>query len=301
MKLGISPKNDFAFAKTFARPENKIALLSLLNAILMLEESIMDVTIQNPFNYRDFAEDKLTILDIKAVDAQGRVFNVEMQLTVGEGLQKRIVYYGCETYTDQLHKGNDYRALQPVFAICIVDGKIWREKDGSKVHHRFVFTDQVSGRQLQDTIEIHTLELGWYTLEEADLAAASPAERWMYWLIHAEEYTADRLRELFPEAAFQIATDSLVEIHEKTEDKAMYDAREKAQRDYQWALNSSEARGRIEGKIEGRIEGKVELIRTLQSILRISQTPATELSKKSLDELQKLTEDLQSQIQNRSV
>ena len=34
MKLGISPINDFAFAKTFARPENKIALISLLNAHL---------------------------------------------------------------------------------------------------------------------------------------------------------------------------------------------------------------------------------------------------------------------------
>jgi hypothetical protein len=53
----------------------------------------------------DFAEDKLTILDIKAVDAQERIFNVEMQLTVSEGLLKRIVFYGCETYSDQLHKG----------------------------------------------------------------------------------------------------------------------------------------------------------------------------------------------------
>jgi hypothetical protein len=32
--IGIRPINDFAFKKTFGSPENKVALISLLNAIL---------------------------------------------------------------------------------------------------------------------------------------------------------------------------------------------------------------------------------------------------------------------------
>ena len=34
--IGIRPTNDFAFKKTFGSPENKVALISLLNAILTL-------------------------------------------------------------------------------------------------------------------------------------------------------------------------------------------------------------------------------------------------------------------------
>ena len=34
--IGIRPTNDFAFKKTFGSPENKLALVSLLNAILTL-------------------------------------------------------------------------------------------------------------------------------------------------------------------------------------------------------------------------------------------------------------------------
>jgi len=256
MKLGISPINDFAFAKTFARPENKIALISLLNAILRLEKPIEEVTIRNPFNYQDFAQDKLTILDIKASDTLGRIFNVEMQLSAHQGLVERIVYYGCEVYTDQLRKGDDFSKLNPVFSICILNGVLWRENP--KVHHRFRMTDQENGRVLSDTIEIHMLELGWYNLAEKDLGSANSAERWLYWLLNAHQYEADQLRNLFPEPGFQAATDSLLEIHEKTEDKAMYDAQEKARRDYKWAIQSSMKEAELQGKLEGQRQGKIE-------------------------------------------
>ena len=249
MKLGISPMNDFAFAKTFARPENKVSLISLLNAILGLEQPIEDVTIRNPFNYQDFTEDKLTILDIKATDTRGRIFNVEMQLSAHQGLV-RIVYYGCEVYTDQLRKGDSFSELNPVFAICILNGVLWSKNP--KVHHRFRMTDQETGRVLSDTIEIHMLELGWYNLAESDLASASQAERWLYWLLNAQQYEAKQLRKLFPEPGFQAATESLIQIHGKTEDKAMYDAQEKALRDYNWAIQSSKEEGKIEGKEEAR-------------------------------------------------
>jgi len=55
--IGIRPINDFAFKKTFGSPENKVALISLLNAILMLPIPIADVTIENPFNLQDFQDD----------------------------------------------------------------------------------------------------------------------------------------------------------------------------------------------------------------------------------------------------
>ena len=289
MKLGISPMNDFAFAKTFARPENKVSLISLLNAILGLEQPIEDVTIRNPFNYRDFAEDKLTILDINATDTRGRIFNVEMQLSRLEGLVKRIVYYGCEVYTNQLKKGDDFLKLNPVFAICILNGILWDERP--KVHHRFQMTDQENGRVLSDTIEVHMLELGWYNLTEEDLESADLTERWLYWLLNAHQYEAEQLRKLFPEPDFQAATESLVEIHKKTEDKVMYDAQEKARRDYQWAMQSS--------RHEGEVKGEIRLIYALQSILLIPQTPQEELLQLTLDQLQQLTAELQEKAQNR--
>jgi len=59
-------------------------------------------------------------------------------------------------------------------------------------------------------------------------------DRWLYWLLHAHQYDAKKLGSLFPQPEFQRATDSIDRIAKKTEDKAMYDTREKAIRDQQW-------------------------------------------------------------------
>ena len=42
----------------------------------------------------------------------------------------------------------------------------------------------------------------------------------------------------------------------------MYDAQEKARRDYQWAMQSSMREGEMKGKMEGKMEGEIKLIHT---------------------------------------
>ena len=86
MPLGIRPINDFAFKKTFGTPENRPCLISLLSAVLEPSEPIVEVTLENPFNLQDFKDDKLSVLDIKAVDRTGAIYDVEIQLTTYEGL-----------------------------------------------------------------------------------------------------------------------------------------------------------------------------------------------------------------------
>ncbi len=98
MPLGIRPINDFAFKKIFGTPENRATLISLLNAILKLKSPIIEVTLENPYNLQDFKDDKLSVLDVKAVDEAGAIYDIEMQLTMFEGLVQRIVFYGCELH-----------------------------------------------------------------------------------------------------------------------------------------------------------------------------------------------------------
>jgi predicted transposase/invertase (TIGR01784 family) len=304
--IGIRPTNDFAFKKTFGSPENKVALISLLNAILTLPVPIVDVTIENPYNLQDFQNDKLSILDIRAVDQRGAIYDVEMQLSTHSGLVKRIVFYGCEVYAGQLKAGDDYSMLKPVYSICLLEGQLW--DDSPKVHHAFRLEDRDSGRLLGETLEIHTLELGWYTLQESDLETASPLDRWLYWLLHAHQYDTKKLGSLFPQPEFQKATDSIDRIAKKTEDKTMYDTREKAIRDQQWILNAARREGREEGEIKGRVEGEIKgreegelfgKIRMLQNLLSLSESTDKELHTRSRTELETLATELQAQLRKR--
>ncbi len=88
---------------------------------------------------------------------------------------------------------------------------------------------------------------------------------WLYWFLHAHEYEPEALWELLPQPAIRQATGTLVRIAEITEDKAMYDAREKAIRDRKWEINAAFR----QGEREGEIAGEIKLIRTLQGILNI--------------------------------
>ena len=177
-----------------------------------------------------------------------------MQLTIFAGLVERIVFYGCELYADQLKKGDDYTNAHPVFSICLVNGILW--KDARKVHHAFRLTDAESGRVLPETLEIHTLELGRYNLRESDLKTANMLDCWLYWFLHAHEYEADALLKLLPQQPIRQATQTIVRIAQVTEDKTMYDAREKAIRDYQWAMNSARREGKVKARSKARLKAR---------------------------------------------
>jgi predicted transposase/invertase (TIGR01784 family) len=295
MALGIRPINEFAFKKTFGTPENRLALISLLNAILQLEAPIVDVTIENPYNLQDFYDDKLSILDIKAIDQLGRIHNVEMQLTAETGLVQRIVFYGCELYSGQMKLAENYEDLHSVHSICLLDGRLWR--DSPKVHHTFRLTDLESARVLSGTLEIHTLELGWYNMQEADLATASTLESWLYWLLHAHEYEIEELLKLFPQAAIQQASQTIRQISEITEDKIMYDSREKAIRDRNWLLSAAERRGEARGEARGEVKGRIS---TLQEILSLPITSDETLSAMSLEQLKELAGQLSKMLRERN-
>lgn len=100
---------------------------------------------------------------------------------------------------------------------------------------------------------------------------------WLFWLKHAQEYEAAALQRLFPQPGIRQATETLLRIAEITEDKTMYDARERAIRDRKWEIDSAKRDGLIEGEREGLTKGKIELVRTLQGILNVHVSQEQEL------------------------
>ena len=98
-------------------------------------------------------------VDVKATDQLGRVFIVEIQIVVQSSFAKRAVFYACEAYTDQLRPGQGYGDLKATYSICLLMRNLW---DDDQLHHQFRLVDRESGRVLEESIEIHTVELAKY-------------------------------------------------------------------------------------------------------------------------------------------
>lgn len=307
MPIGVKPTVDFAFKKIFGSPENAVSLIALLNAILDLPEPITDVEIKNPFKPQEFAGDKLVVLDVKAKDTSGRFLNIEMQVTVHPGLLSRLVYYACSMYVEQLRRGNEYAALRPAISICLLSQNLFPQ--GEAPHHRFQLIDKLSGRRLEEGIEVHTVELLKYTMQQESIVESDPIEQWAFFLLFADQFDAISLRRLLPKIEFQQAITVIEAIAAKEEDRTMYDQRMKAQLDYKWVMESVRREGLEEGRQaglqeglqEGRQEGMmIGAVQTLQRLLGDDVSAADEIAKLSKDELDALLDELQERLRPRN-
>ena len=234
-----------------------------------------------------------------------------MQVSVHSGLIQRLVYYACSLYVDQLEAGQNYASLRPAISICLLNNVLFRESETA--HHRFRLYDPDQRRELRNAIEVHTVELTKYNLDEATISRASKIEQWSFFLLFADQYEPDRLRELLPAVEFQQAISAIEQIAQKTEDRIMYDQRDKAQRDYQWAIEGAHSegleegleRGLEQGLEQGRNEGLVEgvgkgviagKIQVLQQLLGETETSSMESISKTVEELSSQLADLQARL-----
>ena len=76
MKHRIDPKIDCVFKALLGAEINRDLLIHFLNAVLVeeLPEQIIEVEILNPHNEREFIDDKLSIIDVKARDDKERMY-----------------------------------------------------------------------------------------------------------------------------------------------------------------------------------------------------------------------------------
>jgi predicted transposase/invertase (TIGR01784 family) len=76
---------------------------------------------------------------VKARDAAGRVFQVEIQLSVCADLTARMLYGWADLYRRQLRRGQDYSILKPTYAIWLLDQTL--RDDTPDYAHRYRMRD----------------------------------------------------------------------------------------------------------------------------------------------------------------
>lgn len=118
----LDPKNDLTFKKIFG--EHPHLLKSFLNGVLPFEteeEEIESLEYLSAEQVPDNPVFKNSLVDVKCKDKKGRQFIVEMQMLWTENFKSRVVFNASKAYVRQLEKGGEYEALQPVYALSIVN------------------------------------------------------------------------------------------------------------------------------------------------------------------------------------
>ena len=192
-----SPRVDIAFKKIFGVEENKDLLISLINSIVSNEDQVLDVTLLNPYNPKNFRQDKLSILDIKAQGVNGKRFNIEIQITDEADYDKRALYYWAKIYTEQLKVAEDYSKLTKAIGIHILN--FTSIPEAKNYHNVFHITEKENGFTYFKDLELHTIELNKFTSDSSeelqDIVAKTRTalDVWVAFLTRHDLLKADKL------------------------------------------------------------------------------------------------------------
>ena len=158
MSKYLDPKADLTFKKVFA--EHKNLLISLLNALLPLEEDQLIEYIEywpaEKIPRRSEIE-KDSIVDVCCRDKRGREFLVEMQMAWSEEFRKRVLFNSAKAYVAQSVSGQDYNNLQPVYSLNFINSNMKLDVDGYYHHYRLVHEKNTN--EIIDGLQLVFIEL----------------------------------------------------------------------------------------------------------------------------------------------
>jgi predicted transposase/invertase (TIGR01784 family) len=256
----LSLLNDIIFKHVFGTESNKPLLICLLNAILGYagKGRITEIQILNPFSDRECPDEKLVILDIKASDGQGRLFNIEVQLAPKAGYIGRVIYYLAKLYSGQLEPGESFTRLAKTIGISILDFTLF--ENTCDLHNIYRLLNTQSHHELTDILELHFIELVKFDRYKPH-ELRTPFEKWLYLLKFGDLY-GNMLepipQELKEEEGIVMAIDAYRKASSDNYVRQLIELREKAAHDA--------ATDREEAREKGRAEGHADVARRMKEL-----------------------------------
>ena len=270
MRQLIDLKIDYAFKLIFGKLGNEPILIAFLNATLKLpkENQITSVVLLNTELNKEYKEDKKSLLDIRAVTAEGIQVNIEIQLANRHDMEKRTLFYWAKMYTHQMREGMAYKELAKTITINILDFNYIKQT--RNYHSVFRLFEIDEGFELTEALEIHFMELPKLLVKWRERLVSPWEDDLVRWLFLLEGSEDEEIFKTLEEIAMQdpVLNQAMEEWEKSSEDpkvRELYFARRKAVLDEKAAIREAELRlleaikqGKEEGIREGEEKGKRE-------------------------------------------
>ncbi|MDR0774901.1 MAG: Rpn family recombination-promoting nuclease/putative transposase [Rickettsia sp.] len=283
----ITPRVDLAFKKIFGVEENKDLLISLINSIVGQEYQVAEVTLLNPYNPKNFKNDKLSILDVKAKSVDGKRFNIEIQISDEADYDKRALYYWAKLYTEQLKVAQDYSTLSKAIGVHILN--FTSIPNVTKYHNVFHIVEKDSGLLYFKDLELHTIELNKFTdnsheeLPDILKKIKNSLDMWTAFLTRHDLLNKDNLPKELDNVALKKALAVLNVMNFTDEEREAYEDHLKWLRIEANTLKKQLEKGIAKGRYEERISMAKEMLLNNEPMEKIIKY--TKLSKSQIENL----------------
>jgi predicted transposase/invertase (TIGR01784 family) len=153
----LDPKNDLTFKKVFG--EHPHLLKSFLNAVMPIPEGKKIVSLEYlPAELVPeipmFAN---SIVDVRCIDEKGQQFIVEMQMLWTDSFKSRVLFNASKAYIKQVGRGFQYKGLQPVYSLNIINENFDSNPDIYIHHYQIIHTQD--SEKVMEGLEFVFIEL----------------------------------------------------------------------------------------------------------------------------------------------
>ena len=250
----LNPKAYLTFKKVFG--EHKHLMISLLNALLPLpeEEQITSIEYLTPELVPETPLRKYSIVDVRCNDAKGRQFLVEMQIHWDPEFKTRVFFNAAKAYVRQADRGDDYRLLQPVWSLNLVNEVF--EPDTPDYYHHYKVVNIKDTEKVIEGLQMVFVELPKF--KPGDSHVKKMQELWLRYLTEINESTMQVPAELTANAEVREAVIQLRESAFNDAELAAYDYFWDAVRLEKAFRRNAEERGHAKGLAKGLAEGLAE-------------------------------------------
>ena len=153
--------NDYVFRKILQ--ENNDVLKALICSILHMKPDGVEVTVTNPISLGETFSAKDFILDVRVVLNDGRLIDLEMQMTNEYNWPDRSISYASRNF-DQLKRGEYYIDAKPVHSIGFLNFTLF--EDNPEFNALYQLLNAKTKRLYSEKFSIHVIDLS-----RIDLAA----------------------------------------------------------------------------------------------------------------------------------
>ncbi len=312
MRHPIDPKVDCVFKALLGAESNRGLLIHFLNAVLgtALPQPIVGVEILNPYNEREFLDDKLSVVDVKARDSAGCQFQVEIQLLNHRDLLARMLYGWADLYSAQLQTGESYARLRPTFSVWLLGEPVRPDLPGYAHDLQMRNSD---GRVLLPHGGIWLFELSKFAAPRVE----TEQERWLKFFTEAEGFDEADLPEWMQTPEMRQAMGTLKTFSEKERAYHSYQARQNylriqrsiaeeldelrtAVQEERAALAETRAAEAQARAAEEQARAAEEQARAAEEQARAAEEQERAAKDAALREIQRLNEQLKALLDNRS-
>ena len=228
------PTNDVCFAGLMENPKVRKGFCA---AVMRVHpEEIAETELLPTHLHREYADDKLGILDVRVKLIDGVQINLEMQVRNYEFWDERALFYISKMYSSQLKYGDSYEKLQKCIHVSILD--FIRFPDDKKCYRTIHFRDDDDFKLYNSKMELQILELKKLPKE---VQTGEDIVHWMRFFNgkSREEFrhmaqTSEYLEEAY-EALQKLSADDLKRLE--------YEARDKALKDYNTEMSCARKSG----------------------------------------------------------